>query len=261
MDAQAQVAAPAGLTTAEAAARRRAGEANTPVSSTSRSYATILRTNVFSFYNSILFVIGAALLAMGRYNDAFVSVGLGLVNAVISAVQEIGAKRKLDGLQLLDAAQVVVVLMRPQPSSDHLGVGLALLAAGCWAAYILLNRTVGRRVPGLEGTAAAGAVSALAYVPVGIGVLLTHPPTPAALACAGAAGLLSSAVPFAVDLLALRRIPAHFFGIVMSVHPVFAAGIGAVVLGEVLVPLDWLGIALVVTANTSAVFIRSRTGR
>jgi cation-transporting P-type ATPase E len=103
------VAAPPGLTAADAAARGRAGEANTPVSSTSRSYATILRTNVFSFYNSILFVIGAALLAMGRYNDAFVSVGLGLVNAVISAVQEIGAKRKLDGLQLLDAAQVVVV--------------------------------------------------------------------------------------------------------------------------------------------------------
>jgi inner membrane transporter RhtA len=177
------------------------------------------------------------------------------------AVALAGARRRVTLGCVVLAAVGVVVLMRPQPSSDHLGVGLALLAAGCWAAYILLNRTVGRRVPGLEGTAAAGAVSALAYVPVGIGVLLTHPPTPAALACAGAAGLLSSAVPFAVDLLALRRIPAHFFGIVMSVHPVFAAGIGAVVLGEVLVPLDWLGIALVVTANTSAVFIRSRTGR
>ncbi|WP_212612767.1 hypothetical protein [Pseudonocardia hierapolitana] len=70
MDARAQVTAPAGLTSAEAAALRRAGEANTPVTGTSRSYATILRTNVFSFYNSILFVIGAALLAMGRYNDA-----------------------------------------------------------------------------------------------------------------------------------------------------------------------------------------------
>jgi cation-transporting ATPase E len=109
MDVQAQVAAPAGLTAAEAAARRRAGEVNTPVDSTSRSYATILRTNVFSFYNSILFVIGAALLVMGRYNDAFVSVGLGLVNALISAAQEVGAKRKLDGLQLLDTSPVVVV--------------------------------------------------------------------------------------------------------------------------------------------------------
>ena len=103
------VASPAGLSTADAAARRRAGEANTPVDSTSRSYATILRTNVFSFYNTILFVLGAALLAMGRWNDVFVSVGLGLVNAMISAAQEISAKRKLDGLQLLDAAEVVVV--------------------------------------------------------------------------------------------------------------------------------------------------------
>ena len=98
-----------GLTTAEADDRRRRGEANTAVSGTSRSYATILRTNVFSFYNTILFVIGVALLALGRYSDALISVGLGLVNAMISAVQEIRAKRKLDRLQLLDRAPVLVV--------------------------------------------------------------------------------------------------------------------------------------------------------
>ncbi len=98
-----------GLTGAEADARRRRGEANTAVSGTSRSYTTILRTNVFSFYNTILFVIGAALLALGRYSDAIISVGLGLVNAMISAVQEIRAKRKLDRLQLLDRAPVLVV--------------------------------------------------------------------------------------------------------------------------------------------------------
>src|SRR3954454_10945888 len=98
-----------GLTEAEADARRRRGEANTAVGGTSRTYATILRTNVFSFFNLILFVIGVALLALGRYSDALVSVGLGLVNALISAVQEIRAKRKLDGLQLLDRAPVHVV--------------------------------------------------------------------------------------------------------------------------------------------------------
>jgi cation-transporting ATPase E len=98
-----------GLTTAEADARRRRGEANTAVSGTSRTYATILRTNVFSFFNTTLFVIGIALLALGRYSDAFTSVGLGLVNALISAVQEIRAKRKLDRLQLLDRAPVLVV--------------------------------------------------------------------------------------------------------------------------------------------------------
>ncbi|MHA6779983.1 HAD-IC family P-type ATPase [Pseudonocardia saturnea] len=98
-----------GLTTAEAEAARRRGEANTAVSGTSRTYATILRTNVFSFYNSILFVIGATLLALGRYSDALISVGLGLLNAMISAAQEIRAKRKLDSLQLLDRSPVLVV--------------------------------------------------------------------------------------------------------------------------------------------------------
>ena len=67
------------------------------------------------------------------------------------------------------------------------------------------------------------------------------------------AGLLSSVVPYLVDLLALRRVAAHFFGIFMSVNPLIAAAIGAVVLGEALAPLDWLAIALIVTANAVAV--------
>ena len=100
---------PAGLSQREADARRRRGEGNATDDRSSRSYTRILRTNVFSFFNVILFVIGAALLALGRYNDAFVSVGLGLVNAAIGAVQEIRAKRKLDRLQLLDRDVVTVV--------------------------------------------------------------------------------------------------------------------------------------------------------
>jgi inner membrane transporter RhtA len=172
-----------------------------------------------------------------------------------------GARRHVTlGCALLAAAGVVL-LTRPQPSSDYVGVGLGLLAALCWATYILLNRTVGRRLPGLEGSAAAGAVSGLVYVPIGIGVLIAHPPTPAALACAATAGVLSSAVPFLADLLALRRVPAHSFGLFMSLSPVFAAAIGAVVLGEALAPLDWLAIALVVSANTTAVLLTSRTAR
>ncbi len=92
---------PAGLTAAEARARHRRGEGNVAVSASARGYGRILRTNVLSFFNVILFTIGAALLALGRYSDAFTSVGLGLVNAGISAFQEIRAKRKLDRLQLL----------------------------------------------------------------------------------------------------------------------------------------------------------------
>src|SRR4051812_31564662 len=109
MDVQLEPAPVIGLTAAEAEGRRRRGAANTAISGTTRSYATILRTNVFSFFNVILFVIGVALLALGRYSDALISVGLGLINAVISATQEIRAKAKLDRLQLLDRAPVRVV--------------------------------------------------------------------------------------------------------------------------------------------------------
>ncbi|MFG1994066.1 hypothetical protein ACGFJ7_29255 [Actinoplanes sp. NPDC048988] len=98
-----------GLTEAEGEARRRRGEADTTGKGGGRSYATIRRTNVFTFFNVILFVTGVALLLLRRYGDALISVGLGLVNAVISALQEIRAKRKLDRLQLLDRAMVVVV--------------------------------------------------------------------------------------------------------------------------------------------------------
>jgi cation-transporting ATPase E len=106
---QVMLAPAEGLTEAEAEARRRRGEANTAVKGGSRGYGEILRTNVFSFFNLILFVIGAALLALERYSDALISVGLGLINAVISAAQEIRAKRKLDRLQLLDRTGVLVI--------------------------------------------------------------------------------------------------------------------------------------------------------
>ncbi len=89
--------------------RRRAGRGNGARAGSSRTYLSILRTNLFTFFNNILFVIGGALLALGRTNDALVSVGLGLVNAVISSVQELRAKRTLDRLRLLHRAQVRVV--------------------------------------------------------------------------------------------------------------------------------------------------------
>ncbi|MGW1436964.1 EamA family transporter [Streptomyces griseus] len=164
-----------------------------------------------------------------------------------------GSRRPLDLAAAGAAAGAVAVLVRPTPSTDYPGIGLALLAAACWACYILLNRTVGARLPGLEGSAAAAIVSAVLYLPVGVWVLRHHPPTPTALGCALVAGVLSSAVPFLADLMALRRVPAHFFGVFMSVNPVFAALVGLAVLGQRLDALAWLAIAVIVAANTTAV--------
>ena len=135
--------------------------------------------------------------------------------------------------------------------------------AAAWACYILLNRAIGQRWPGskgLEGTATAAAISAAAYVPAGLAWLAFHHLTVAAFGEALAAGVLSSAVPLLCDMLALRRVPAQFFGVFMSVNPVFAALAGLVVLGQHLVLTGWLAIAVIVAVNTVAVSVR-RPGR
>ena len=169
------------------------------------------------------------------------------------SVALLASRRVIDLGCALVAGAAAVVLARPQPSTDYAGIGLALLAAACWAGYILVNRVVGARLPGAQGPAAAASLSALLYVPVGIWVLASHPVTAAAIGGAAAAGVLSSAVPMVADLLALRRVPARFFGVFMSVNPVFAALIGLVVLGQSLGVVDWLAIGAIVAANAVAV--------
>lgn len=104
------------------------------------------------------------------------------------AIALAGSRRRVDACCALIAGLGVVTLMRPQPSADHLGMGLGLLAAVCWASYILLNRTVGRRIPGAQGSAAAAALSALAFLPVGVVVVVRNPPTAGAVGYAIAAG-------------------------------------------------------------------------
>lgn len=169
----------------------------------------------------------------------------------------LGSRRRLDLACAVLAGAAVVVLVRPQPSTDYVGIGLALLAAICWGCYILLNRTVGDRLPGAQGSAAAAVVSGLLYVPVGVVVLWQHPPSAAVLGCALAAGVLSSAVPFLADLFALRRVPTRFFGIFMSVNPVLAALVGLVVLGQTLDATAWLAITVIVGVNVFVVTWRS----
>jgi inner membrane transporter RhtA len=162
-------------------------------------------------------------------------------------------RRRVDACCALIAAAGVVTLMRPRPSADYLGMGLGLLAAVCWASYILLNRTVGRRIPGAQGSAAAAGLSALMFLPVGVVVAVRHPPTLAAAGCAVAAGVLSSAVPYLVDLFTLRRVPAPAFGLFMSVNPVLAAVVGRIVLGQRLGWTEWASIAAVVAANALSI--------
>ncbi|MGW2531007.1 EamA family transporter [Streptomyces sp. NPDC001595] len=172
------------------------------------------------------------------------------------AIALAAVRRRLDACCAVLAAAGVIVLMRPQPSADHLGMGLGLLAAGCWASYILLNRTIGHRVPGAQGAAAAAGVSAVLFLPAGLLVVLHRPPSAGAVACAVTAGVLSSAVPYLADLLTLRRVPAQTFGLFMSVNPVLAALVGWIVLDEGLGAWEWAAIGAVVTANATSMLGR-----
>ena len=184
-----------------------------------------------------------------------IGLGLAVTLEVLGplAVALAGSRTRYDVLFVLLAAVGVYVLVLPGPSSDYLGVGLGLLAAACWAAYILINRLVGRRLPGLQAPAVATAMSATLYVPVAVLLVLHGKLTGMSILYAVGAGVFCSVVPYAVDVIALRKVPARLFGLAMSVHPVLAALAGLVVLGERLDLHHWAGILLVVTANALAV--------
>lgn len=156
------------------------------------------------------------------------------------------------------AALGVYVLVLPGPTSDLIGIGLGLIAAAAWAAYILVNQVAGRRLPGLQAPAVASLVSATAYLPVLVWLAVDGRLCGWPLALAVVAGLLSSAVPYAADLTALRHLPAQYFGTLSSIQPVFAATAGLAILGQRLSPHEWLGIAIIVAAN---VVVTWRPGR
>ena len=109
---------PTGLSEREALARRARGEGNHAPAATGRSYSEILRENVFTPLNAILFGLGAALLLLGRTSDALVSVGVGAVNLLVGVTQEVRAKRALDKISLLSRPTATVIRERRERVVD-----------------------------------------------------------------------------------------------------------------------------------------------
>lgn len=144
---------------------------------------------------------------------------------------------------------------------DPLGVVFALLAATAWAFYILSSARVGAAFPKLEGLALAMTVGAIAALPFGVldaGAVLLRPEI---LGLGAAVALLSSTLPYALELIALRRLAASAFAILMSLAPATAALAGFVLLGQELSWLEVAGIALVIAASVGAVRAASRARR
>ncbi|MGQ5636431.1 MULTISPECIES: EamA family transporter [unclassified Streptomyces] len=142
---------------------------------------------------------------------------------------------------------------------DPTGVGFALGAGAMWALYILFSARTGRRFPQADGLALAMAVAALLFLPLGItsaGARLLNPTT---VALGSAVALLSSVLPYTLELLALRRLPASTFAILMSLEPAIAATAGFLILGQSLSLTEAAAITLVIAASIGAV--RTQVGR
>jgi len=169
------------------------------------------------------------------------------------AVAVASTRRALDALWVALAAAGILLLADPGGGSvDAAGIVLALLAGVFWAAYILVNERVGRVFPGGGGLALAMAVAALLLLPGGVADAGEALLDPRILAIGAAVAMLSSAIPYSLELEALRRIPAGVFGVLMSLEPAVAALAGLAILGEVLAGREWAGIALVVAASAGA---------
>ncbi|MEJ1154178.1 EamA family transporter [Microbacterium marmarense] len=144
---------------------------------------------------------------------------------------------------------------------DPLGVLFALGAAASWAFYILASAKVGQAFPKLDGLALAMAVGAIIALPFGIvdaGPALLRPEI---IAMGAAVAMLSSTIPYALELVALRRLPAAVFAILMASSPATATLAGFLLLQQHLSWLELLGIALVVVASIGAVRSSNRAAR
>ncbi|CAL9476206.1 EamA family transporter [Streptomyces cellulosae] len=142
---------------------------------------------------------------------------------------------------------------------DPVGVAFALGAGAMWAAYIVFSARTGRRFPQADGLALAMAVAALLFLPLGVlesGAKLLNPTT---FALGAAVAVLSSVLPYTLELLALRRLPASTFAILMSLEPALAATAGFLVLDQALAATEAAAIALVIVASMGAV--RTQVGR
>lgn len=164
-----------------------------------------------------------------------------------------GSRGALDLLWVaLAAAGILLLSDFGTGDLDRVGVALALLAGGLWAAYILLSARVGQAFPGGSGLALAMIVAAALLLPVGVADAGADLLVPWTLAAGAAVAILSSAIPYSLELEALRRMPAGVFGVLMSLEPAVAALAGFVVLGEDLVARELVAILLVVAASAGA---------
>ncbi len=168
------------------------------------------------------------------------------------AVALLGSRRWLD-LVWVALAGIGVALLGVFPVTvDWIGVGFALLAATGWAAYILLGRRTGVSWSGVTGVSVGAMLGALIFLVPGILSGGSELLQPKVLLLGAAVGVLSSVIPYGLEMVALRSISPGVFGILMSLEPAVAALAALVILGEQLSWVEIVAMGCVIVASAGA---------
>jgi inner membrane transporter RhtA len=142
---------------------------------------------------------------------------------------------------------------------DPVGVLFGLGAGLCWGLYIVFGKRVGH-MPGGQAVALGMATGALIVVPLGVHDAGLAMLSPTLVGMGLVTALLSSAIPYSLEIVALRHIPANRFGVLMSVEPAVGALAGGLLLGERLQAMQWVAIVLVMSASAGSVLMGGRKG-
>jgi inner membrane transporter RhtA len=179
--------------------------------------------------------------------DLGIAVTIEFVGPLLVGV--LASRRALDLVWVACAAGGVLLLAGPSGSATAAGIGFALLAGAFWAAYIVLSARVGRVFPGGRGLALAMAIGAVLMVAPGSAVAGGDLLDPGVAAVGLATAVLSSVIPYSLELEALRRMAVGTFGVLMSLEPAAAALIGLVALNQGLSAVEVAGMSLVIVAS------------
>ena len=204
-------------------------------------------------------VLGLGLASGGMglcYFESVARLPLGTANAIEFlgplGVALAGSRRRLDLAWVVLAAAGVLLLTGAASGRSAAGIGFSLVAAVCWAGYIVLTRRVGSVFRGLEGLAVSLAIAAIVTAPLGLAGGW-HRFRPLNVLEGAGIALLMPLGSYAIEMAALRRTTARSFGILMSLEPAVSALIGFLVLGQHMRLAQLAGMACVVAASTGVV--------
>jgi inner membrane transporter RhtA len=208
----------------------------------------------------VMALLGLSLAVMNvTFYNAIARLPLGVVTTIEFlgplGLAAVASRRPRDfasvALALAGVVAVSGALTESWASMDLAGLAFTVIAGAAWAGYIVATRAVGRRWSQLDGLAVAMALAAVMVIPLGLGsfaavavaISIAH------LAAGAGVAVLSSVVPYSLELLALRRLPTRVFGILLSLEPAASALIGFLLLGQALHGLQWAGLLLVTAAS------------